>query len=111
MAGKLVTISLQPIFCHRDIRRTSHPAREQESTPLLTTRAPSPARRLMDGVLIVLVVSAAFLLGCQELFDSDVWWHVRAGQWIWENGRVPALDPFTFASADRRGSTCTGYSS
>jgi tetratricopeptide (TPR) repeat protein len=63
--------------------------------------AKSGVCRLIDGALIVLVVAATFLLGCQELFDSDVWWHVRAGQWIWANGRVPALDPFTFASADR----------
>jgi hypothetical protein len=67
----------------------------------LSTSGISGVCRLIDGVLIVLVVAAAFLLGCQELFDSDVWWHVRAGQWIWEHGRVPALDPFTFASADR----------
>ena len=61
----------------------------------------SRSSRLADGVLIILLVAAAFLLGCQELFDSDVWWHVRAGQWIWVNRAAPALDPFTFASADR----------
>ena len=47
------------------------------------------------------MVSAAFAMGCQKLYDADVWWHVRAGQWIWANRRVPAFDPFTFASADR----------
>ena len=45
--------------------------------------------------------TAAFALGCQELFDGDVWWHLRAGQWILENRKVPILDPFTFTSADR----------
>ncbi len=69
--------------------------------PLLSTRAQNAAR-LMDGLLIALVPITAFLLGCQEMFDSDVWWHVRAGQWIWATGRVPSLDPFTFTSADRR---------
>ena len=70
--------------------------------------SPLPASRLRrvfdqfwDGLLIVLIVAAAFLLGCQELFDSDVWWHVRSGQWIWANGRVPDRDPFTFTSSDR----------
>src|SRR5208337_891044 len=29
-------------------------------------------------------------------------WHVRSGEWILGNRRVPWLDPFTFASADRR---------
>jgi tetratricopeptide (TPR) repeat protein len=57
--------------------------------------------RLADGLLILLVAATAFLLGCQDLFDTDVWWHLRAGQWIWAHGKVPDLDPFTFASADR----------
>jgi tetratricopeptide (TPR) repeat protein len=48
-----------------------------------------------------LMVAAAFLLGCQEVSDSDVWWHVRSGQWIWSHRSLPVLDPFTFASADR----------
>ena len=55
----------------------------------------------MDGVLIVLILTIAFLLGCQQMFDSDVWWHVRTGQWIWEHKSVPTLDPFTFASSNR----------
>ncbi len=59
------------------------------------------ACRLADGLLVFLMVAAAFLLGCQELSDSDVWWHLRSGQWIWSHRSVPVLDPFTFASADR----------
>ncbi len=80
------------------------------SPPLLDWRAPATipkadlaglARRVADGALLLLMVAAAFLLGCQELSDPDVWWHLRAGQWIWENRAVPSLDPFTFASGDR----------
>ena len=74
---------------------------DRELAPSLGKRFLSASARLLDGILLALVVTAAFLLGCQELFDSDVWWHVRAGQWIWASGRVPASDPFTFASADR----------
>jgi Tetratricopeptide repeat len=59
------------------------------------------ALSLVDGGLVLLMAAAAFALGCRELSDADVWWHVRAGQWIWHNQRVPTLDPFTFASADR----------
>ena len=63
--------------------------------------SPGHARRLADGALLLLAVGAAFSLGCRELFDADVWWHVRAGQWIWSHRNVPTLDPFTFASASR----------
>jgi pentatricopeptide repeat protein len=66
-----------------------------------TANAIDRVRGLADGLLRWLMVTAAFVLGCQELYDADVWWHVRAGQWIWSNGRVPNLDPFTFTADDR----------
>lgn len=57
--------------------------------------------RAAGGAAIALVAASALALGCQELVDSDVWWHVRAGRWIVENGRVPGEDPFTFGSPGR----------
>jgi tetratricopeptide (TPR) repeat protein len=48
-----------------------------------------------------MLIAIAFLLGCYELGDSDVWWHLRGGEWILENGKSPQLDPFTFGSEDR----------
>jgi hypothetical protein len=62
---------------------------------------PDPWNRLADGGLFLLLATTAFALGCQELFDADVWWHVKAGQWILANGSVPRVDPFTFGSAGR----------
>ncbi len=56
---------------------------------------------LADRALLLLMVAAAFLLGCQQLFDADFWWHLKSGQWILEKREVPTVDPFTFASADR----------
>jgi tetratricopeptide (TPR) repeat protein len=60
-----------------------------------------PLRRLVDALLLVLLCVVAFLLGCYEMGDSDIWWHLGGGQWILEHGRVPGLDPFTFGSADK----------
>jgi tetratricopeptide (TPR) repeat protein len=60
-----------------------------------------PARRLLDGLLLLGLVVVAFLLGCYEMGDSDIWWHLCGGGWILEHGRVPGLDPFTFGSEDR----------
>jgi tetratricopeptide (TPR) repeat protein len=56
---------------------------------------------LLDGLLLLLLTAIGFLLGCYEMGDSDIWWHLRGGRWILENGRVPRLDPFTFGSADK----------
>ena len=56
---------------------------------------------LTDRLLAVELGALAFLLGCYELSDPDIWWHLRAGQWILEHGRVPLWDIFSFASSDR----------
>jgi hypothetical protein len=58
-------------------------------------------KQLADRLLLGLLVVIAFLLGCYEMADSDIWWHLAGGRWILEHGRVPGLDPFTFGSADR----------
>ncbi len=55
----------------------------------------------IDIGLATLMGVLAFLLGWVEMFDADVWWHVRAGDWILSHRDVPRLDPFSFASADR----------
>jgi hypothetical protein len=57
--------------------------------------------RLADSGLYLLLVTAAFALAYQELFDPDFWWHLRAGQWILANGTVPRIDPFAFGSLGR----------
>lgn len=55
----------------------------------------------LDRLILVSLVLATFVLGCQQLFDGDTWWHLRSGEWILSHRRVPTLDPFSFASADR----------
>jgi pentatricopeptide repeat protein len=62
---------------------------------------PDLTHRLADIVLLLLMGATAFTLGCQELFDGDVWWHLRTGQWILDHREAPTLDPFTFTSAGR----------
>ena len=56
-----------------------------------------PGQRLVLGALLGL----AFLLGCFPMGDFDVWWHLRAGQLILEQGAVPRTDLFTYTNADR----------
>lgn len=33
--------------------------------------------------------------------DPDLWWHLRTGQWILEEGRIPYTDPFSFTMQGR----------
>ena len=75
----------------------------QPTDTALFSAYPSVARaeRAIDALLAALMGILALLLGCVEMFDTDVWWHVRAGEWILTQGRVPRLDPFTFSSGNR----------
>lgn len=49
------------------------------------------ARRLLTFVLMSLV----FVLAVRAISDPDFWWHLRAGQLIWETRAVPHTDPFS----------------
>jgi len=61
-----------------------------KSESLTVARASGLALALGVGA-----VGAAFSL--QKIRTFDYWWHLRAGQWIAENGAVPQFDPFTFS--------------
>ena len=55
----------------------------------------------MDRLLAAELGALAFLLGCYELFDPDIWWHLKSGQWILDHRRIPFLDIFTYSSSNR----------
>jgi hypothetical protein len=49
-----------------------------------------------------LVAVSVLLAACSVAFKTrgnDIWWHIRTGQWIWENGTIPATDPFSHTAA------------
>jgi hypothetical protein len=55
------------------------------------------------GVYLVLAALLAlmFFLGCFPMADFDVWWHLRTGQLILDQGAVPRVDVFTYTNAGR----------
>jgi hypothetical protein len=57
------------------------------------------------GVLLRLVMLAAIFaipafVTLRPGVDHDIWWHLRAGQWIIEHGTVPQTDPFSTVGQD-----------
>ncbi|HVJ82174.1 MAG TPA: hypothetical protein VNC50_13995, partial [Planctomycetia bacterium] len=66
-------------------------------------RAPSPQLGgrlpLWAQLPRIALVCLAFLLGCFEVSDYDIWWHLRTGELIPQNG-VPQKDWYTFKSED-----------
>jgi len=50
---------------------------------------------------VLIGLSAILLLGwfSPEIYDSDFWWHLRTGQYIWQQRTLPIPDPFAFTTA------------
>jgi hypothetical protein len=51
--------------------------------------------------MLVGVSAIPLFAALRPVTDPDIWWHLRAGQWIIEHGHVPANDPFSAPGADR----------
>lgn len=44
---------------------------------------------------IAIIVGISFFLALRPPLDPDLGWHIRTGQYVWENKRVPTTDPFS----------------
>lgn len=42
----------------------------------------------------------AFLVGCVQIEDPDIWWHLRTGQLIYQRGALPRADWFTYTNPE-----------
>jgi hypothetical protein len=49
---------------------------------------------------VLVALGALFLISCftNESGDSDTWWHLKTGQYIVQNHRLPVPDPFSWTS-------------
>lgn len=69
---------------------------DSASNPQSAIQHPQSESRLWLWALLVL----ALLMGCVEIEDPDIFWHIRTGQLIVERGEVPRTDWFTYTNAD-----------
>ncbi len=70
----------------------------------------SPPERLQTLLRLLMVVSLYAMpvfAALQLRVDWDLWWHLRVGQWVVDQGGVPATDPF---SAPGQGQPWVAYS-
>lgn len=49
----------------------------------------------MQRVLLFLICVIGFVFGIRIIHEPDLWWMLRTGEWITQNG-VPKTDPFSF---------------
>ena len=50
-------------------------------------------RTVATLVIILLTVSTIFLL--KPFYDNDFFWHLKTGEWIWQQGKLPTGDVFS----------------
>ena len=72
--------------CYRSLVRKPH-------------RTQTPPRWLWHAAVAAGIL---FLLGLfsTEISDPDFWWHLKTGEYIVHQNRLPASDPFSFTTAD-----------
>ncbi|MEI8229918.1 MAG: tetratricopeptide repeat protein [Candidatus Peregrinibacteria bacterium] len=62
-----------------------------------------PTKPSLPRLLAILSAGAfalsAVLLCAFKIMDRDFWWHITAGQMIWETGKLIAIEPFAYTRA------------
>ncbi len=69
-----------------------------ESGPI--SLATSGGYRLLNGLLLILVLLVAGLLGWHSLTDLDIWFHLRAGQDLLAGNGFPQINTYAFTDPE-----------
>ncbi len=48
-----------------------------------------------------LTLGFAVVLSVHPILDGDLWWHLKSGEWILSQNRVPQTDPFSYTAGAR----------
>jgi len=51
-------------------------------------------------MLFAVLISASTVFLLKPISDNDFFWHLKTGQWIWENGRLPDHDVFSLTAPE-----------
>ena len=54
--------------------------------------------RFQWWILVLPFLAIVFLFGCYALVNGDIWWHLKAGELILENQRIPTENLFTYTN-------------
>lgn len=50
---------------------------------------------------LAILFLGVFAMAARNVIDPDVWWHLRTGQLIVQQGKVPHTDPFSYTSTGK----------
>jgi tetratricopeptide (TPR) repeat protein len=66
---------------------------KQPAQPKTDSRS---SNQLLGWFALAGVFILAFILCCHKIYEADIGFHLRAGQWILDHGRWPETDAFTY---------------
>jgi hypothetical protein len=73
-----------------------------ELTNRETTAAPSSRTSSLLPMILCAALYAFPVIGSvRAVADPDIWWHLRTGQWVVEQGTVPHNDPFSQGGTEK----------
>lgn len=75
------------------------PSRKAPSKAPTVVAPPASAPAWLLPVCAVLAAFFIFSLSSAEGGDSDFWWHLKTGEYVVHNHRLPVPDPFAFTTA------------
>lgn len=78
---------------------TSRPSGEPRST---VTTAPPEAAAWSPHLIPIGFGILCFLMCLFPMRDTDIYWHIRTGELIWERMSIPAVDLYTYTDFDKR---------
>src|ERR1043166_4216252 len=63
-------------------------------------KSKAPELQRTPARMPVLLLAAFVLLGwfSTEAKDSDAWWHLKTGEYIWQQHKLPVPDPFAWTT-------------
>ncbi|NDJ74784.1 MAG: hypothetical protein GYB65_00880 [Chloroflexi bacterium] len=53
----------------------------------------------IERLTIVILFILLFTMAVRVPIDTDTWWHVRSGEYIFDEGKIPKTDPFSHTRA------------
>src|SRR4029077_5035491 len=62
------------------------------------SQAPAARSAWLRWVVLALAGLALMAMFSDEMADADTWIHLRTGQWMWENHKLPIPDPFAWTT-------------
>jgi hypothetical protein len=79
-------------------RTVSKPAPSVLKAPAPISKPLRPAPSWLRPVLLILMGILLFCVLTVEVSDTDTWWHLASGRYIWQNHHLPVPDPFSFTT-------------